>query len=368
MGDLKEISVESLLQETNLDKTKLNDLYVVIIDGLDKHGYSKNRDLLEKAKELFSQNRMMFETAHMTREIGISYYKDGNIAKAIRYVEDAVDILQNNTHERDIQETLVIYMTSIGVGYYEVLSYNASIEVFQRCKQFINDKISDNTLYRYYREFTIACIYSEKFEDALELSVNALKYTEGSNIRKAYCYNDLGRCYWKMEKYEDSVEFYMRAIKLFESEHDNNGLAMIYNNLSMLYHTKKDSQKAAEYINKCFELFDKTNPQKCIIYFDTYIRVALKKQDFGEAVDSLLDFIELAHNYSFDKRYILAPIGLIVDKLSKYRNEEYGIKLRRIIIDLINDIEDAKDKKGHYEKCLLSYLGMLKYLFYSKTK
>lgn len=367
MGDLRKFSVEDLQQEENFHQAQLQDLYQAIIDGLDKLDYHKDKELLIRAKELFSQSGMMFEAARITKEIGISYYKEGNIAKAITYFENAVYILQNNTHKRDIQETLISYMTGIGVGYYELLYYDASLEVFQRCRQKINDKIASNILYRYYHEYGIVSIYIKNYEDAIELLEKALKYAE-NNIEKGYVYNDLGRCYWKMMSYKASADIYNKAIDLFKAEDNNTGLAMVYNNLSMLYYTTKDSEKATKYIDKCFELFDKSNPKKYIIYFDTYLRVILRKNDFGEAVDRLLEFIEISNKYSFEKRYILDAIELVVDRLSKFRNEEYGIKLKKIIIDLINENEEGFDRNSHYEERLFGFIGMLRYLFNSELR
>lgn len=367
MGELKTLSAKDL-QQSNFNQTQLKELYQNIADGMDKLGYRKNRELLYKVKDLFLKNGMLFEVAHITKDIGISYYKEGNIAKAIRYVEDAVEILENNAFEQDVQETLVNYMISVGVGYYEIVNYSASLEIFQKCRNFISDKISDNILFRYYHEYSIVTIYVKNYVRAIGLVEKALQHTSNDTSKKADCYNQLGRCYWKMKKYKDSYIFYKRALDLFEVRNDTNGLAMIYNNLSILYDTMKDTEKAAESIQKCLVLFDKTNPEKYIIYFDTYIRVALRRNKFSEAVDKLLELIEVSNEVSISKRYILEPIELIVDKISKHRNEEYGIKLKKVIIDLINEIEDIEDKNKNFEERLYSNLGMLRYLFYSQSR
>lgn len=368
MGDLRIISVEDLQNGDSINQAQLKELYQDITSGLDELGYRKDKELLNRAKELFSENGMMFEVAHMIKEIGVSYYREGNIAKAIRYVEDAVEILQNGSFEQDIQETLVSYITNIGIGYYQLLNYSSSFEAFQKCRHLIDNKISYNALFRYYHQYGIASMHVNKYERAIQLLERALQYSANDIIKKASIYNEMGLCFWKMKKYKDSYNYYKKALDVYKVKNDNDGLAMIYNNLSILYDTMKDTQKATESIEKCFELFDKTSPEKHLIYLDTYVRVALRKNNFSEAVDRLLDFIELSKKLAIEKRYLIEPIELIVDKLSKYQNEEYGIKLKKVIIDLINEVEDIEDKNKHYEERLYSSLGMLKYLFYSQAR
>ncbi len=367
MYESKKISLEDLEREEIFSYDELKSLYEHTLDGLDKLNYYSDREFLFKLKDVLTQNNMMFEAARITKEIGGLYYKEGNINKAIRYGEEAVDILENNNHNCDIQETLISYITSIGLAYYQILSYESSIHTFKKYKKIINDNISSNVLWRYYHEYTIVCIYVKDYDKAKKLANKALKYAD-DNIKKGFTYNDFGRYYWKIKRPLDSRRAYDKAIELFKTENDNNGLAMIYNNLAMLYYTTKKIEQATEWIKKCFEIFDRSNPKKCIIYFDTYIRIILRKHDFEGAVDKLLELIKLSDTYSFEKRYILDAFDLVVDRVSKFKNEEYGIKLKNILIHLIKQIDEDSMENNYYTEKLYEYLGRLKYLFYPKSK
>ena len=369
MEKSKRIFLKDLEEKDNFNDHELNNLYEDIVDGLDKYDYYHDRELLFKVKDIFIENKMFFETSHITKEICISYYKEGNISKAIRYLENAAYILQNISGEYDIniQETLVNYMISIGVGYYEILSYESSINTFKKCSKLIDDKISDNVLWRYYHEYTISSIYTKDYDNAKKLADKALEYAH-DNVKKGFTYNDLGRYYWKVKKPLDSRRAYDKGLELFKTENHVYGLAMTYNNLAMLYYTTKKIEQAAEWIKKCFEIFDRNNPKECIIYFDTYIRIILKKRDFGEAVDKLLEFIRLSDNYSFEKRFILDAVELVVDRISKFKDEEYGIKLKNILIHLIKQTDNDDINDNYYSEKLYGYLGRLKYLFYKKSK
>ncbi len=369
MEKSKRIFLEDLEEKDSFNHDELKNLYDDIVDNLDNHDYYNDRELLFKVKDIFIENKMMFETAHINKEIGISYYKEGNIPKAIRYVENAVYILQNISDDCDIRikETLVNYLISIGVGYYEILSYESSINTFKNCRKLIDDKISDNVLWRYYHEYTISSIYTKDYHNAKKLAYKALEYSH-DNVKKGFTYNDLGRYYWKVKRPLDSRHAYDKGLELFKAENHIYGLAMTYNNLAMLYYSNKKIEQATEWIEKCFEIFDKSNPKECIIYFDTYIRIILRKHDFGEAVDKLLEFIRLSDNYSFEKRFILDAIELVVDRISKFKDEEYGVKLKNILVHLIKQTDDDDIEDNYYTEKLYGYLGRLRYLFYKKTK
>ena len=367
MSESKRIFIEDLERGDNFNHDELKSLYQNVVEGLDKLDYYKDRELLFKVKDIFKEHKMMFETARMTREIAASYYKEGRIGKAIKYAEESVDILQNNTHDCDVSEALVSYITSIAVCYSEIFSYQSSLHNFKKCKEIINDNISDDVLSRYYHEYGIVCIYFRTYDKAKKLLNKALEYTDDS-IKRGFIYNDIGRYYWKIKRPLDSRRAYDKAIELFKSVNDNDGLSLIYNNLAMLYYSTKKVEQAAEWIEKCFEIFDKSNPKYCIMYFDTYIRIILRKHDFGGAVDKLLEFIGVSDDYSFNKRYILEPIDLVVDRVSKFKNEEYGIKLKNILLHLIRQSQEDSVKNDYYTDKLYEYLGRLKYLFYPKTK
>ncbi len=369
MEKSRKIFLEDLEEKDSFNDDELKSLYENIADGLNKHDYYNDKELLFKVKDIFIEHKMMFETAHITKEIGISYYKEGNMPKTIRYIENAAYILQNISDNSDmrIKESLVNYLISIGVAYFEILSYQSSINTFKKCSKLIDDKLSDNVLYRYYHEYAIASIYAKDYDYAKKLLDKSLEYAH-NNVRKGFIYNDLGRYYWKINRPLDSRRTYDKALEVFKAENHNNGLAMIYNNLAMLYYTTKKIEQASEWIEKCFEIFDRSNPKKCVIYFDTYIRIILRKHDFGKALDKLLEFIKISDNYLFDKRYILDALDLVVDRISKFKNEKYGTKLKNILIHLIKQNDDDDIEDNYYSEKLYSYLGRLMYLFYKKRK
>ena len=369
MKKSKRIFLEDLEKKDSFNHDELKSLYENIVEGLDKHDYYNDRELLFEVKDIFIKHKMMFETARITKEIGISYYREGNIPKAIRYIENAVYTLQNINDDCDmlIKEALVNYLINIGVAYFEVLSYESSINTFKKCSKLIDNKISRNVLWRYYHEYAIAAIYAKDYDNAKKLLDKGLEYAD-DNVKKGFTYNDLGRYYLKVNRPLDSRRNYDKALEVFKHENHNSGLAMIYNNLAMLYYTTKKVEQAAECIEKCFEIFDRSNPKKCVIYFDTYIRIILRKHDFGEAIGKLMEFIRLSDNYSFDKRYILDALDLVADRISSFKNEEYGIKLKNILLHLVKQSDENDVEDNYYNEKLYSYLGRLRYLFYKKPK
>ena len=351
------------LKEAKPDK--LEKLCEIIIDGLKIYKYHNDREFLVKARDLFAQHNMMLEAAKLTREIGVSYYKKGQIKECVNNIEIAVDMLKKIPSGDNRDKLLFKYMLNIGIGNYERLNYSKSFVAFEECRQMLSDKLPVEYLFNYYHEYAILSIYIEQHSKGLDLLNKALDYTGDSKINEGKIYNNLGRCYWKMKQYNKSINMYNKAIKLYKG--NNNKLAIIYNNMSLVYNDLNNHNKAMQLINKCLEIFDKSNPKKHLIYYDTYVRIAIKSEQLDELINKLLNVIEISKDVSFNKKYIIDPIQIITKKLNETKNKEQGMKLRNIIISLIEELGEV-EYRDYYENQLYACLGELSYLLGKKNK
>ncbi len=361
MGDIIKITTDDLSDIKS--HKQLKQLCQFIIDGVAEHNYHKDREFLLRAKELFIKHKLMFEAAHMTREIGISYYKECNAKRALNEIKAAVDTLKKNIFRHDRNDVLVNYMIDVAVIYYELLNYGESLLVFEKCSQKISDEIPKRFLYRYYYEYGILCIKIGRYQDAIDLFNKALEFSENDNTKKGHAYNNLCRCYRLMKQYKKSIKIFNKAMKYYGD--DNNNLASAYNNASILYYNMNQMDKAFEYINKCFELFDKNNYKKYLIYYDTYVRIGAGDKEMDKVISRLLELLKLSYKHQFNKIHVLDPIKLIIDKLRKTNNQECIIELKKIITSLINDIADDSDS---FSIQLCACLGGLSYLLYKHKK
>lgn len=362
MQDTKEVTIEDLM---NAKPDELEELFQTIMDGLKIYEYHDDRKVLNKAKDLFTEHNMMFEAAKMTREIGISYYRKGERKKGLRLIENAVDILKNIKKNDKRDEVLFSYITDIAIGNYQSLNYAKSSVNFEECSKMVNDKLPTRELFRYHLDYAILCIYIEQFDKALELLNNALQYTEDNNIKKGKIHNEFGRCYWRMKEFIKSLEMYSKAKEFYGD--NKNKLATLYNNMSLVYNALGEHDKAMELINKCLEIFDKNNPRKHLIYYDTYVRIAIDSEELDELINRLLNVIKIANSFSYNKIHVIDPILIIVKKLKESRDVELGMKLRSIIIGLIEEVGEV-EYRDYYENQLYACLGELSYLLGVKNK
>lgn len=72
----------------------------------------------------------------------------------------------------------------------------------------------------------------------------------------------LGSNYWQKGEYDKSLQYQLKALKLNEQLNLQNGIAMCYNYISMIYQSKYQLALAEEYANKSFNIIKNTKPDR----------------------------------------------------------------------------------------------------------
>ncbi|BBI18208.1 tetratricopeptide repeat protein [Neochlamydia sp. S13] len=160
--------------------------------------------------------------------LGIIYAKKGNLDKAAKHVQQALDIAQNSVDKSNLN--IASYHSNLGSIYQEQGNLAKAIEHLQKALDIKRELLGEN-------HHSIANSYSN-------LGTN---YYEQGNLAKA-------------------IEYSQRALditkKLLGENHPN--MATIYNNLGEFYAHQGNLAKAAEYIKKAGiitrELFGDNHP------------------------------------------------------------------------------------------------------------
>ncbi len=128
---------------------------------------------------------------------------------------------------------------------------------------------------------------SQQVKELKNLELNLEKKREESNTLTYFDYFRRGTEYLDNKKFDLSIEFFDKSIKL------NNNFAPAYNNRGISYYKLKQYNKAIEDYNKAIEL----NPNDSEVYFNRGISYSNLKQ-YEKAIEDYNKAIELNPNYS----------------------------------------------------------------------
>ena len=119
----------------------------------------------------------------------------------------------------------------------------------------------------------LAVLYaqSEKYNDALTTLDKAIDIDDGGAL--APLYNSKGNIYLRLEKCDDAIEHYQKAI------HYNGHYAIAFSNLGRAYYSKNQLDKAREYYEKAISLMNH--------YGDAHYNLAILLTKLGEHKEAI---------------------------------------------------------------------------------
>ncbi len=185
---------------------------------------------------------------------------------------------------------------------------------------------------------------SQQVKELKNLELNLEKKREESNTLTYFDYFRRGTEYLDNKKFDLSIEFFDKSIKL------NNNFAPAYNNRGISYYKLKQYNKAIEDYNKAIEL----NPNDSEVYFNRGISYSNLKQ-YEKAIEDYNKAIELNPNDSevYNNR------GISYSNLKQY---EKAIEDYNKAIELNPNYSDAYYNRGslyfnlkQYEKAIEDY-------------
>lgn len=192
---------------------------------------------------------------------------------------------------------------TLGMGYYFFMGmYEKSLKLFQEAYTE-STKLDD---YELINESLRGIFFVYFQEDDLEKAdyyvEKKLFYNQQKNDQKeiAVYYNNKGIINFYKGNGDLALDFYLKAIKISNSEKDTLRLPTMFNNVSNVYKQKKQYNTALQYLNKSLDLNEKINDQ---------YNIAISHIDLGEI------YIE---NKAFDLAAYHLHLGREIAKKGKY--------------------------------------------------
>lgn len=126
------------------------------------------------------------------------------------------------------------------------------------------------------------------FKKAKSLSEEALSITTDSLIR-ASAYNNIGASNRSLGMYEEALQFYLKALHIYETNNESSMLATVSNNIGMVYSYLNMNSKAIEYHLKAKDIFEDEKNLKGIS--EVYNNIAILYANDGE-LDKALEYFK----------------------------------------------------------------------------
>ena len=200
---------------------------------------------IEKYKE--SEHVSLLERHHWVT--GHAYAHIGEHAHAENYLSQALQLLEDFSPVPYAQKTNVLYSLAIN---------------------------------NHYRggEAKVSTAYLQQ--------ILAMPETASVPTRKASSLNGIGTFCVQAGNYEEALEYYISALKIYEDDYDLQNMAACYSNLGGCYLRLIDLEKAEPYLNKALELRIKVGtPEHLAISYFNLAELSKAKKQFPLALENL---------------------------------------------------------------------------------
>lgn len=219
------------------------------------------------------------------------------------------------------------------------------------------------------------------FNEAIAIANKVIKIEKEDNKNLVNVYGNIAGVYRKLGQYQESLEFYLKAIKIQQEILNDKHpyLAVSYNNIASIYNHLGQFQKALEFFFKAIkiqqEILDDKHPDLAI----SYNNIALTHHNLGQFQNTLefhLKSIKIQQEILDDKHPDLAisynNIAGTYNRLGQYQKaldfHLKGIKIQQEILDdkhpdlanAYNNIALTYEDLGQFQKALEFHLKVIK--------
>ena len=117
-----------------------------------------------------------------------------------------------------------------------------------------------------------------KFLESKKASLEVIKKAK-EPLTKASIYNNIGACNRSLGLYEESIKYYLQALKIYESTKDPKRQATVNNNIGMVFSSLEQFDKAKIYHKKALQLFNQIKDKKGLSESYNNLAISLANED-----------------------------------------------------------------------------------------
>lgn len=240
-------------------------------------------------------------------------------------------------------------------------SYAQNPEIENLIKQSKSGKEDTSKIF-IYQQISIDLLYIEPHrarfyaEKALHLSgkFKHIKYTASS-------LNIIAQSY--LEENEDvlAIDFYKKSIPYFETLNDFQGLALVYNDLGLIFYKQGQYLFAIESYNKAISYFDQSNDRMGAS--DAFVNlgvVAMKQGDFQNSIESFIKALKIKEELQ-DNEGIARAKGNLANLYRDQNNYDRALVYYFQSLELFQVLEDKYGEGSTLTNIGIAYKNQKKY-------
>lgn len=364
----KEIGMEAETVNRHLEKSKLDsklfksklcDAFSTSLDELVKSQEDQIKEMVEhiynnieiykdhydihtfrKLQRLCGENGFELEALKMSRNIGMYYFYNATIDRAIRAMQEAVSSIK-------ISSYLIKWKSELGLMYFSQCDYKRSRKNREDVEKLLGEideinEIDERTIYLHYYRYGLLENSTDNYFSAEKRFQKSLKYAKISSDIGDTMMN-IGLSFELRENYQEAIEYYNKALDVFD---DDLSKSRVFNNLAELYKKLGEYDKALNYIQRAFNYIGKNNISEYFIFYETYSQIQMLKGEYQEVIDKLYTLITDMEDIILYKQIVIEGIKTLISYCKRTDN-----------ISMLEHIEDFVTKlirktPEHYEKYL----------------
>ena len=181
-----------------------------------------------------------------------------NTIHASNKVDSLTTVLQENINNNDLNKTFETYV-DLGDLYFDEGYYEKAIDVFQKAILTAKELKDDSKLAKGFYGLGQSYRLNNNYPKALEnyFSISELDSTKVSSAIQANSYNRIGNIYQTLGKLDESYNYQVKALQIYEDNHDSLGVSSIYYSLGTFFYYQDQLEESLKYYLKCKDICDK---------------------------------------------------------------------------------------------------------------
>jgi len=328
----------------------------------------------KEAIEIFEMNEAKSnysEYASVYQAVGTIYAKRDEIDNAIYYTKQKIHLAERCEDPMDFSNTLKKDMAdgyhNMGLFFAYKNLHGESADFYRKSFEIKKAIKADRTgIYLTLRNLAAALNVMVEYEEAVQIYKDCLKYTDDV-IERVSTYNKIGVILCKMNRSENAMEYYSKALqeesalngnfilindpkkrKIDQENRQNLHLALLNNAANCVTTTSEDIDTALGYYEKARDLRSSDSNVKSTSTSSTFEvgsvgitynmgLMYMKNQDFESAANCFLEYLE-AKGYNSNA------------SIKKNTKDEKERKSMEEIAAVLNNIGNVKYNQGLYEE------------------
>lgn len=268
---------------------------------------------LELKKEIGDQDGI----ALLTMNLGSIAHIKGDLIKALKYYYESLKLFEELENQNGRAGVLV----NIGAIYHYQKEYQEAIYYYSESLKI-------------YDELGMTLKAGRNYSN-----IGLVYYEQGDSLEKAGLFIEAN------EKYDVSLEFQLKALKIFEEANSQIWIGMAYNNIGTSYYAKKKLDLALEYFQKSYDIKEKQNNKpEMSSALSNMAEIHLKKSN----LDKAKEYADKAYELAIETNSIVRvnAAAHVLYKIHKaLNNTSLALKYYEEFVSTTDSLENEENNK-----------------------